>query len=371
MPFPLPFSHCRPAQSSVGAWSAPPQQGAVGVPPAPGSSGPSGIAGANATRVGGRGVTGSQGPASYCPPEPHGLAGPSSGLPRDSGAGPGIGAFQVPAFGADDPEDAEAESVFDEDGLGEPAAAHPVSDVVPDADVAARWMALGPLSTAPFSSSASRRRLRKWAGGEASAFSFPRQDHCLFAAFESFKQSSKTSWELTSAMTSASGAAAHAVVSASAKVEALKAWLESSIPADQREYWRPFVDTLSEDVLSPLGDAASILASSFARGVSSVRKGVVAAAPPPVRPLLLAQPSSGGFFFGNPTQEISAAMNFSLMAAQLSRPTSPRRFAPSRRPPGTAAPSEASAPASSASSASAEGVASGRPARGGRGGRRK
>ena len=163
--------------------------------------------------------------------------------------------------------------------------------MIPD-DIAA-WEAHGPLALSP--SSASRRRLKKWIGGEGSFFSLPCPDHCLHSPFDAFKQSSKASWEAASLLISSSGAAGHAVVTASAGLEHLRSWVEFHISSpDGEEFWRPFVDALS-GVLSPLDDATSILASSFARGVHMVRKGVIAAAPAPLRSILSQRPPSGGF----------------------------------------------------------------------------
>ena len=367
------ISHHRPAQSSVGAWSAPPQQGVVGGPPASISSGPPGVAGPTGFPVGGYGLPDPQGTASYCPPAGRSLDGPStsSGPQRDLGAGPTVDALHVPAVGADGAEDADVESVFDGDGEFEPSAASSASAVIPD-DIVAAWEAHGPLALSP--SSASRRRLKKWIR-EDTSFSLPRPDHCLHSPFEAFKKSSKASWEAASLLTSSSGAAGHAVITASARVERLKSWVESHASSPDAEgYWRPFVDALSE-ILSPLDDAADILASSFARGVQAVRKGVIAAAPAPLRSILSSRPPSGGFFFGNPTQELTAAMNFQVMATQMAQSSTPRHAAPPRRPPPRAAATSsrpsASAPSSSAASSSAKGKAGGRPARGGKGGQKK
>ena len=330
------ISHHRPAQSSVGAWSAPPQQGVVGGPPASISSGPPGVAGPTGFPVGGYGLPDPQGTASYCPPAGRSLDGPStsSGPQRDLGAGPTVDTFHVPAVGADGAEDADVESIFDEDGEFEPSAASSASAVIPD-DIVAAWEAHGPLALSP-SSSASRRRLKKWIR-EDTSFSLPRPDHCLHSPFEAFKKSSKASWEAASLLTSSSGAAGHAIITASARVERLKSWVESHASSPDAEgYWRPFVDALSE-ILSPLDDAADILASSFARGVQAVRKGVIAAAPAPLRSILSSRPPSGGFFFGNPAQELTAAMDFQVMATQMAQSSTPRRAPPPRRPPPRAA----------------------------------
>ena len=203
--------------------------------------------------------------------------------------------------------------------------------MIPD-DIVAAWEAHGPLALSP-SSSASCRRLKKWIR-EDTSFSLPRPDHCLHSPFEAFKKSSKASWEAASLLTSSSGAAGHAIITASARVERLKSWVESHASSPDAEgYWGPFVDALSE-ILSPLDDAADILASSFARGVQAVRKGVIAAAPAPLRSILSSRPPSGGFFFGNPTQELTAAMDFQVMATQMalssaSSWSSHRRPAPS------------------------------------------
>ena len=319
----------------VGAGPAPPQQDVVGVPPVPDRiSGSSGAEGAIPARGGGHGCPDSQGPALYRPPVDHGLARPSTskGLQRDVGAGPSTDAFRDQDDDVGGAEDADMESAFDEDGEDDPSSASSASDP-PDAALVARWESFCPLQATKSSFSSARRRMKKWSGGVGSAFSFPRQDLCLHTPFASFKKFSKALWDSASSHAASSGAAGHAVVTSSARIDVLKSHVEGLITDDASEaYWRPFVDGLAQ-CLAPLDDASSILASSFARDVAVVRKGVVAAAPEDVRSFLADQPPSGGYFFGNPTQELQSAMSISIMQTQLSQTSASRRPHPARRPP--------------------------------------
>ena len=356
----------------VGAWSAPPSAGVAGVQPA--SGGPPGDAGPSFQRVAGE--SGIQGPF-----RPSGSTQPGPAISifepvARMGAGPTAGVLpSVDAGGAEDPD---AECVFDEDGEDEPSAASSSAEI-PDDAVVAKWTSFAPLAAPPSANArdAARRRIKKWSGGEDSAFALPRPDLCLFEPFEAFRKSSRASWESASVLASSSGAAGHAVLAAASGVEFMKSSVDSLITdADSEAYWRPFSDGLSK-CLAPLNDAASILASSFNRGITAVRKGVVAASPASIRPLLESQPPRNGYFFGDPQQALTSAVHLQqMMSAQLAQASAaPRRLPPAfprRGSARAAAPSRPAAPASSsASSASGKGKASGRPARGGKGGPRK
>ena len=357
----------------VGVWSTPPSAGVAGGPTD--SGGPSGDAGPPALG-GAAGESGSQGPIRPSGSTQPGR--PSSGLTRESGAGPDAGALpSVDAGGAEDPDDP---SLFDEDEEDEPSATSFASAEIPDDAVIAKWNSFGPLATPPSSSSRdnARRRVKKWSGGELSPFALPRPDLCLFESFEAFRKSSKASWESASVLASSSGAAGHAVLAAAHGIDFLRTSVDSLISdADSEAYWRPFSDGLSK-CLAPLNDAASILASSFNRGITAVRKGVVAASPAPIRPLLESQSPKDGYFFGDPEKALTSALHLQSLSAQLAQASAASRRLPPAFPrrgsARAAAPSRPAAPAppsSAASSASSRGKASGRSARGGKGGQKK
>ena len=231
----------------------------------------------------------------------------------------------------------------------------------------AAWSSLSPASVAPRSS----RLVRKWGGDPASSsFAPPRPDPCLHAAFESFHRSSKPIADLASSSTASSGAAAHAVLRAIAKIDALKETLGAALPPGADADWRRFFDEsvaeIQNDILPPLHDASKILASGYGRGVAAVRNGVIAAAAPSIQSFLKTFPSADHYFFGNPTQQLTASMNYAVMAASLA----PKPAAPRRPPPPKAAPSSRP-PARPASSTPAKGKASGRSFRGGKASQKK
>ena len=231
----------------------------------------------------------------------------------------------------------------------------------------AAWSSLSPASVAPRSS----RLVRKWGGDPASSsFAPPRPDPCLHAAFESFHRSSKPIADLASSSTASSGAAAHAVLHAIAKLDVLKDSLSAALPSDADAEWRRFFDDSVADIqsgiLSPLQDATKILASGYGRGVTAVRGGVIAAAAPSIQSFLKTFPSADYYFFGNPTQQLTASMNYAVMAASLA----PKPAAPRRPPPPRAAP-PSRPPARSAQSSASRGKAPGRSFRGGKAGQKK
>ena len=278
------------------------------------------------------------------------------------GAGPtAAGACHSPgpdcdAAGLSGDEDAEA-----------PDDASPSAEAF-SGEVVAAWSSSSPATSTP---SSAARLLRRWGGDPASSpFAPPRQDPCLHAAFEAFQRASKPVSEMASAMSSTSGAAAHAVLLAAAKLDALKDFLSAALPpgADD-EYWRRFFEECSSDIsggiLPPLQDAVKILQSGYGRGVAAVRSGVIAAAAPSIQSFLKTSPPSDGFFFGNPTQQLTASMNYAVMAASLA----PKAPAPRRPPPWAAPPSRPQARA--APSSSSRGKAPGRSFRGGKAGQKK
>ena len=371
-----PASAMQPHASGmlVGAWSAPPSAGVAGGPHIT-SSGPPGDAGPPVQGVAGK--SGNQG--TVLPSGRSSLGWHSSSQWRDMGAGPSAGLF--PSDVAGSAEDHDESSVFDEDGVGEPLAASSASVEIPDDAVVAKWSTFAPLAAPPSTNAhaAARRRIKKWSGGESSPFSLPRPDLCLFDSFDAYRKSSKASWDSASAIASASGAAGHAVLTAASGLASIRAFLESHITdADSEAYWRPLIDGLSH-CAAPLDDAASILASSFNRGITAVRKGVVAASPASIRPLLESLPPKDDYFFGNPQQALTSAVHLQSLSAQLAQATAAasRRLPPAYPRRGSARPAalpRPAAPASSssvASSTSGKGKASGRPARGGKGGPRK
>ena len=75
-------------------------------------------------------------------------------------------------------------------------------------------------------------------------------------------------------MATSSGAAAHAVILASEKLDALKDFLAAALPPGvDDDYWRRFFDEcvadITDRIMPPLRDAAKILSGGYGRGVAA------------------------------------------------------------------------------------------------------
>ena len=340
----------------------------------PGEAGPSGF------QDGGHGSSGTIGDRVSPPSVRPGLTGPPpiSGPQRDTAVDP-IVAADPPDVGSDGEVFDTEESMPDGEASDELPSFPSASVMLPEPEMVARWESFQPFSATTSSTSAARRRMKKWMGGESSVFSPPRQEPFLFSLYNSFKKSSKSSWDAAASLMSSSGAAGHAIVHAASKLDAWKSYLEKSAKSqEEKDADAPWIKGF-EELMGILDDAASILASSFSRGVAEVRKGVLSAAQPELKPILSAQPPADGFFFGNPQQQIQGAAQFHIMSAQLAQATRAAASRPFPRrpplPPRSAAPSQArAAPATSAtssSSSSGKGKGYGRSSRGGKGGQKK
>ena len=206
------------------------------------------------------------------------------------------------------------------------------------------------------------KQTRRWGGDGAGSFRAPQQDPCLLAAFETAKSSNKSLVDASSAVAASSGAAAHAILSASETIENCIAEFEKIAPT-QEGGWKDFflnaAASLKEDVLSPLNDAVKLQAASYGRSIAVVRNGVIAAAEKPVKAVLKAVPPSDGFFFGDPADRLTSTMGYALMSAQLtqasrgrrgSAPSTYNRASSSRATTTPASATKKSTPASSSSS---------------------
>ena len=310
--------------------------------------------------------------AQTAPPTSPDLAGPSSfsGLSRNQGAGPSTGrplSSRTDGSGGvvDDPASSDEEGEFESDAPGPPCFLES-----PSSAIAEEWTALSPWTRKP----GSFRRVRsKWMGDpDSSPFAPPRPDPCLQNAFDAFGKSSKSLLDVASNAMNASGAAAHAVLSAKSAVDSIRQILLSAAGGEEDEwsaFFRQCCDSLEKDAVAPLSDATKILASSVAHGVQTVRAGVAAAAPAAIRSSLKSLPPANHYFFGDAADKLTSSMNLALLSAQLEAKSRP----PPRAPP-RAAPLPSRAPprfSSSSSSSSARGKAGGRSYRGGKGGQKK
>jgi len=235
------------------------------------------------------------------------------------------------------PRRSDAASVFDEDGVVEPLAASSASVEIPDDAVVAKWTSLAPLA-APSSSAwwsplqpplspllvgwkvVERLDFRLFFVGISAASRFSK----LFLSSEASSDSSPSLPHLERL----SILAVLAAVSSSSAWDSAWCLSLSCIMVDDSEALRkPFRDGLSSHA-APLVDAASILASSFSRGVSALCRGVVAVSPASVRPLLESLPLTDGFFFSYPRQDLSSAMLLQMSARLALASAASRRLPP-------------------------------------------
>lgn len=250
----------------------------------------------------------------------------------------------------------------------------------PSKDAISKWNNVLNFAKMPVKSTfgpGSSRLTKRWGGGDDASASFraPTPDPCLLQAFDKAKTANKSLVDSASAIASSSGAAAHAILSASETLESCIAEFQR-IAASQEEGWKDFflnsAEALKLNALAPLNDALSLQASAYGRAVGVVRSGVVAAAETPVKPVLKAVPPSGGFYFGDPAERVMSAMNYALVASQLrpssrggrgSAPSSSFGRSASSRATATTSASKKSSPAASSSTSS-------RPFPRGKGGKR-
>ena len=202
----------------------------------------------------------------------------------------------------------------------------------PSNDAVAKWTNVLDLSKEPvktmFGPNATKLA-KRWGGGDAAApFRAPRPDPCLLQAFGKAKQANKSLVESSSSIASSSGAAAHAILSASETIESCIAEFQR-IASTQEGDWKTFFNEaatcLKDKALAPLSDAVTLQASAFGRSIATVRNGVVAAAEAPVKEVLKSVPPSGGFFFGDPADRLTSTMNYALISAQLQQASSASR----------------------------------------------
>ena len=280
------------------------------------------------------------------------------------------------ADNSDDNEDVDD----DDETLKDPA--DPTAAVPPSAAVAKKWKELLKIPKVITSTKATRfgpsikKPLKKWADVEtATDFSALRGEDCLHGAFEVVRKKNDHHIKLASFAANASGAAAHATLSAYTAMEGVFDELKDAFAHDQN--WTDWLTQTKEkvksSVLSPLQDAASCCAATYGLASWQVRQAVIKEADKSIQSILRSKPPSNGFYFGDPVDAIHAQMSYAYMSSAVrAKPTSSRArpafqsraYAPKKKPP---------PPPSSASSSSSKpsGNSGGRSFRGGKGGRKQ
>ena len=138
----------------------------------------------------------------------------------------------------------------------------------PSKDAISKWNNVLNFAKMPVKSTfgpGSSRLTKRWGGGDDASASFraPTPDPCLLQAFDKAKTANKSLVDSASAIASSSGAAAHAILSASETLENCIAEFQR-IAASQEEGWKDFflnsAEVLKLNALAPLNDG---LSSSF------------------------------------------------------------------------------------------------------------
>ena len=309
---------------------------------------------------------------------------------RTAAPGPSRDVIQPPVDHQEVLEDGELpdreESGEDDEGLGD-FAPPSSSTMTPEPEMVAFWKSSIPAyslspSFRPLSSAVNRTK--KWGSSAAPDFAPPKQEPFARSYFDTFKESSKASYDGAIHLMSSSGAAAHAIAYAHARIGVMQEYLaKQDATPEEREDAAPWLNCCA-DVATALQDASRILGANYAHGMWEVRKGVLKAASKHINSILKDSLPSDGYYFGNPEKEVLSHAQLMRAEADLNPPPAPkasRRFF--QRPPAArasttqrsrpaaadAAPS--STPSSSSSSSSKRGKGYGRSSRGGKGGQRK
>ena len=264
------------------------------------------------------------------------------------------------------------------------------SSMTPEPEMVDYWKS----SIPTFSTSPSFRplstaisRTKKWGGAAAPDFAPPRQEPFARRNFNAFKETSKAAYDSAILLMSSSGAAAHAIAYAAARIGVMQDFLaKQDATPEEKEEAAPWLNCCA-DVATALQDASRILGANYAHGLLEVRKGVLKASSKHLSTILKDSPPADGFYFGNPKEDVLESAQLMEAEAKLelaSRPPppakAPRRFfqrpptarvsSTQRSRPAAADAASSSAPASSSSS-SKRGKGYGRSSRGGKGGQRK
>lgn len=165
-----------------------------------------------------------------------------------------------------------------------------------------------------------KKVVKRWADPDiAPDFAAPRREDCLHASFEAVSRKHPELWKLALHAAGASGAAAHAAISASATVEVLFAEFQKSLGEDP--VWGPWISSLqakaSSAIAKPLQDAVTCCASIYGLATTQVRNAVIKEADKSIQSILKSKPPSNGFFFGDPSEAIHSRMQYEFMASAL------------------------------------------------------
>ena len=295
-----------------------------------------------------------------------GVGGLSSGTAADNDDGEDDG--------DDDPEDEDIED-FETPGVS----TDPPAAVTPSVAVAKKWKDLLKIPKVVSSTKASRfgppikRHLRKWADVEcATDFAALRGEDCLHGPFEATRKKSPDLLKLAAFTAGASGAAAHASLTAATALEDVFSDLEEAF--GQNQTWSDWLtskkERLKSTVLSPLQDSASCCAAAYGYASWQVRQSVTKEADKSIQSVLRSKPPADGFYFGNPADAIHAQMSYAYMSSAVNAKPSATRARPAFQSRSYAPKKKLPPPPTSSSSTKTSGNASGRSLRGGKSGRK-
>ena len=277
-------------------------------------------------------------------------------------------------YGDDDP--------FDEDidGFETPGApTDPPEAVTPSVAVAKKWKDLLKIPKVVSSTKASRfgplikQHLRKWADVEcATDFATLRGEDCLHGAFEATRKKSPDLLKLAAFSAGASGAAAHASLTAATALEEVFSEMKEAFAPNKT--WSDWLvgktEQLKASVISPLQDSASCCAAAYGYASWQVRQSVIKEADKSIQSVLRSKPPADGFYFGDPADAIHSQMSYAFMSSAVNAKPSATRARPAFHSRSYAPKKKLPPPPTSSSTAKTSGNASGRSFRGGKSGRK-
>ena len=173
------------------------------------------------------------------------------------------------------------------------------------------------------SSTGVKKLIKKWGGGENSAFRPLKEDPCLSSSFDKLRGKEKQHLEFRNFSESIAGASAHASLSALvAAKEGLDAAREARRQIEAGASVSPdavcdllsnFEDALRKSVIAPLKDNVNLQAALGFKAVSTTRKNLLAVVNSSTKSVIEKKKPESRFFFGNPESEVNARFNQDYM----------------------------------------------------------
>ena len=208
-----------------------------------------------------------------------------------------------------------------------------------DATIETHWNnALGWNKESPTAPSSTKKLVKRWAGGEESAFRPFKEDPCLSSSFDKLRGKEKQHLEFRTFAEQVAGASAHASLSALVTVREgvdfaarTRRQIEAGEPVSPEavcDLLSNFEDILKKNAISPLIDSVKLQASISYKAVATTRKNLVAVVNSSTKSVIEKKKPKDRFLFGNPEAEVNARFNQEYMESN-SKPSSSSSYSSS------------------------------------------